>query len=179
MHRIVSSITTLEQHFSTMESAPQEYRLRACPHCGLGGPWRHGCYQRKVDRRVASEESRQVAPVCRFYCRGCRRTHSRLPLCIAPRRWFDWAVQQLVLALVLAGMSLRACAQQVGVDRHTVRRWRDWLLAPQAVRFVFHLRSQWSELGRTDEGPPFWRDVFARLGLPEAMACLDRLMTVP
>ena len=44
---------------------------------------------------------------------GCRRTCSRLPLCIAPRRWYDWALQQVVLqnlfdgnALVKTGMSV-------------------------------------------------------------------------
>ena len=91
MQRIVPSITTLEQHFLTVAQAPHEYRLPACPHCGLNGPWRHGFYLRKVDRRptvaeaaaegvaegVAVDAPRQWAPVCRFYCRGCRRTHSR------------------------------------------------------------------------------------------------------
>ena len=185
MQRIVASITTLEQHLRTVAQAPQEYRLSACPHCGLGSPWRHGCYLRKVERRpalvdrAAADAPRRMAPVCRFYCRGCRRTHSRLPLCIAPRRWFDWVVQQLALLLMLAGASVRSCARQVGIDRHTARRWRDWLRAPQAVRFAFHLRSQYPYLGRCDDGPPFWREVVERTGLARAMACLDRMLTVP
>ena len=120
-----------------------------------------------------------MARVCRYYCCGCRHTHSRLPLCIAPLRWFDWAVQQLVLVALLAGASLRAAARSVAVDRHTARRWRGWLAAPQAARFAFHLRGQWPELGRSADGPPFWRQVLAYPGLAHAMACLDRLMTVP
>jgi len=128
MQRIVSSITTLAQHFETMASSPQSYRLPACPRCGLGGPRIHGSYDRKVDRKARSGHGCRVVQVPRFFCRGCERTHSRLPQCIAPRRWYDWAVQQIVLAL--AGVSVRACAQRVGVGRHTVRRWRDWLLAP-------------------------------------------------
>jgi hypothetical protein len=117
--------------------------------------------------------------VLRFFCRSCRRTHSRLPLCIAPRRWFDWVVQQLVLLLLLTGASLRASARQAGVDRRTARRWRHWLEAAQGNRFVFHLRSHWPHLGATDDGPPFWRAVFTGPGLPLAMAHLDRLLTVP
>ena len=179
MLRIVPSVTTLEQHHRAMAQGAHEYRLPACPHCGLGKPWRHGCYQRKVDRHAGPNGARQVARVCRFLCRGCRHTHSRLPLCIAPLRWYDWAVQQLALMLLLAGTSLRAAAKRVAVDRHTARRWRGWLDAAHATRFVFHLRGHWSELGRTADGPPFWREVFARPGLAQAMACLDRLMTVP
>ena len=179
MQRIVPSITTLAQHYHAMAQDAHEYRLRACPHCGLGKPWRHGCYQRKVERQAEVDGARQLARVCRYFCRGCRRTHSRLPLCIAPLRWYDWAVQQLVLRLLLAGVSLRAAAKCVAVDRHTARRWRDWLDAPQATRFMFHLRSQWPALGRTADGPPFWREVLARPGLAQAMACLDRVLTVP
>jgi len=45
--------------------------------------------------------------------------------------------------------------------------------------FMFHLRGHWPELGRTADGPPFWRQVLARPGLAQAMACLDRVMAVP
>ena len=88
-------------------------------------------------------------------------------------------MQQLALMLLLVGVSLRAAAQCVEVDRHTVRRWRDWLHAAPATRYVFHLRSQWPALGRTADGPPFWREVLAPSGPAQAMACLDRVMTVP
>ena len=179
MLRIVPSITTLAQHHHAMAQGAHEYLLRVCPHCGLGKPWRHGCYMRKVERHAQPGGARRLVAVCRYFCRGCLRTHSRLPLCIAPLRWYDWAVQQLVLMLLLAGASLRAAAKCVAVDRHTARRWRDWLGASRATRFVFHLRSQWPALGRTADGPPFWREVLARPGLPQAMAYLDRLMTVP
>ena len=52
MQRIVPSISTLAQHHHAMAQGAHEYRLRGCPHCGLGKPWRHGCYMRKVDRHV-------------------------------------------------------------------------------------------------------------------------------
>jgi transposase-like protein len=179
MHRIVSSITTLAQHIETLASSPQSYRLPTCPRCGLGVPRIHGSYDRKVDRKAGLGLGCRVVQVPRFFCRGCERTHSRLPLCIAPRRWYDWAVQQILLALVLAGVSVRACAQRVGVDRHTVRRWRNWLLAPQAVEFVFHLRSRWPELGRLPDDPSLWRQVLVCPGLAPAMAFVDTRMDVP
>ena len=87
-------------------------------------------------------------------------------------------MQQLVLVLLLAGTSLRAAPKCVAVDRHTARRWRDWLDAPHATRLVFHLRSHCTALGRTADGPPFWREVLARPGLAQAMAYLDRVMAV-
>ena len=180
MHRIVHSVTTLEQHFDLLaRGAHHEYRLPACPCCGLGRPWFHGYFMRKVDRLAVPPGAPQVARICRFFCRGCRRTHSRLPLCIAPRRWFNWTVQQLVLMLLLAGVSLRGAARQVRVDRHTARRWRDWLGEAQAGLRMFHLRSHWPALGRTADGPAFWREVFTGHGLAQAMACLDRLQPVP
>ena len=50
MHRIVASITTLDQHLEAVGATPEIYRPDACPHCRLSGLWRHGCYHRKADR---------------------------------------------------------------------------------------------------------------------------------
>ena len=123
MHRIVASITTLDQHLEAVGATPEIYRPDACPHCRLSGLWRHGCYHRKADRSAGAQSCNPVA-VLRFLCRQCLRTCSRLPLCIAPRRWYDWAVQQLVLALLLAGCSVHRCARCTCRARRTVRRWR-------------------------------------------------------
>jgi hypothetical protein len=67
---------------------PEAYRPDSCPHCRLAGLWCHGCYYRKADRSAGVESHNPVA-VLRFLCRSCLRTCSRLPLCIAPRRWYD------------------------------------------------------------------------------------------
>ena len=85
MARIVSGIATLHQHRETLRHDPELYRPSACPHCGLGGLWAHGFYPRKADRTPRSTENPVLIP--RFLCRGCHRTCSRLPACIAPRRW--------------------------------------------------------------------------------------------
>lgn len=177
MKRIVASITTLEHHLEALESDPEVYRPNACPHCRLGGLWRHGCYHRKADRRAGGESLNPVA-VLRFLCRECLRTCSRLPACIAPRRWYDWAVQQAVLMLLLCGSSLHCCCRCSCMDRRTVRRWRDWLHA-RSERFAFFLRSWFAQLGRCADHESFWRNVLDSMPLSQAMTWLDRELIVP
>lgn len=178
MNRIVGSILGLAEHMIAVATDPEQYRPAACPHCRSAGVWRHGCYHRKADRSVGGAESLNPVPVLRFLCRVCERTCSRLPACIAPRRWFDWAVQQAVLVLLLCGVSLHGCARCSGRDRRTVRRWRDWL-RERGELFAFFLRSRWPELGRVADFESFWRHVIAELTLQQAMVLLDRNLVVP
>jgi hypothetical protein len=178
MNRILGSITTFEQHFDELAIGGHAYRPANCPHCRCGGLWHHGCYHRKADRRPASSEPRRnPVVILRFLCSACLRTCSRLPACIAPRRWYDWAVQQFALLLLLAGTSLRQSCLQTGRARSTVRRWRNWLQA-RSEQFTFFLRSRWPELGRLPE-PNFWRQVISSLSLAAVMARLDQDLVVP
>lgn len=178
MNRIVGSIDTLARHVIAVATDPEQYRPPACPHCRRAGVWRHGCYQRKADRSAASGESLNPVAVLRFLCRACERTCSRLAACIAPRRWYDWAVQQAVLVMLLGGMSLHGCARGSGRDRRTVRRWRDWL-RERGELFAFVLRSRWPELGRAADFESFWRNVIDELSLQQAAVWLDRELVVP
>lgn len=177
MSRIVASITTLEQHVETIRQTPEIYRPLSCPHCGIKIVWRHGCYTRKADRRAAGECSLNPVPILRYCCSACRRTCSRLPLCIAPRRWYDWSVQQGVLERLLNGAS-PPCAGADVPDRRTVGRWRHWLQAC-GQSFAFHLRSRLPELGRVAGFGDFWRQVLKSMGLAAAMARLDQEIIVP
>ncbi|MCY0858713.1 DUF6431 domain-containing protein [Cupriavidus sp. D39] len=170
MHRIVFAFPTLEQHLRAVRATPQSYRPKVCIHCGGACLWCHGCYHRKADR--GEDGSLNPAPVPRFRCPTCRRTCSRLPLCICPRRWYDWALQQQVLLLLLIGASLRRVAAVFALSYHTVRRWWHWLQAHGAT-FMFHLRSRFAELGRAADSTTFWLTCFARMPLCEAMAWLD------
>lgn len=180
MHRILASITSLEQHAQALAGDSEAYRPTACPRCQRSGLWRHGFYERKADRRVgvSADESLNPVAVPRFLCRACERTCSRLPACIAPRRWYDWAVQQLVLLMLLAGCSVHRCGVCTGRERHTVRRWRDWLCERSAV-FAFFLRSRHPGFGRCADHAVFWRNVIDVLSLEQAMALLDRDLVVP
>jgi transposase-like protein len=178
MFRIVSAVTSLEQHFVALARDPDVYRPVACPHCGIGGLWRHGCYHRKADRDARAGASRNPVPILRFCCQGCRRTCSRLPACIAPRRWYDWAVQQLVLLCLLGAGSLHQASRRCGVDRHTARRWWNWLEA-RHESFALFLRSRFPQWGRTRDRESFWRTCLGDVSLHEVMAWLDRELIVP
>lgn len=172
MSRIVPAIASLTQHLETLRHAPEVYRPPICPHCGLGGLWSHGCYERKADRGWEPGERWAPIPIPRFFCQGCRQTCSRLPACIAPRRWYGWAVQQFVVQLLLVGCSLHRCACWVGLDRRTVGRWWDWL-KERGDEFGLFLRSRFPELGRTVDFGSFWSAALAGLGLMNGMAWLD------
>ena len=178
MQRILASVVTLEQHMETLSQDSDVYRPPACPHCRSGGLWRHGRCHRKADRSTGTDASLNAVAVLRFLCRACTRTCSRLPACIAPRRWYDWAVQQVVLLLLLGGCSLHRCAGCTCRDRRTVRRWRDWLRG-RGEGFAFFLRSRLPELGRFADHASFWRFRVDRLSLQQAMAWLDRDLVVP
>ncbi|PIQ56062.1 MAG: hypothetical protein COW02_01935 [Comamonadaceae bacterium CG12_big_fil_rev_8_21_14_0_65_59_15] len=179
MNRILASVTTLEQHIDAVNTHPDIYRPLRCPHCEAGRLWGHGCYYRKADRRaVAPQASHNPVPILRYLCPTCKHTCSRLPACIAPRRWFDWAMQTLVLLLILAGSSVRHCSQCSERARSTVRRWRDWL-NDRGNTFTFWLQSRFPELGRHPDQPSLWRDVLQNMTLMQAMACCDAHMDVP
>ena len=178
MNRIVASVTSLAQHLSLLVQNPELYRPPVCPHCGLGKLWRHGCYPRKVERDVRTNAARDPVMIPRFRCADCRRTCSRLPVCIAPRRWYDWGVQQALLYALAGGASLHAAARSCAVDRHTARRWREWLAARGAT-FAFFLHSRFPDWGRVPDSAAFWRSSVAERSLPELMAWLDRDLIVP
>jgi transposase-like protein len=179
MLRILAANPFLPQHIDQILHAPEVYRPLACVYCGLGLPWCHGFYARKADRSGEADASLNPVPVCRFLCHGCGRTSSRLPMAIAPLRWYDWEVQQRVLEWLLSAMSLHQAAERAHLDRRTVRRWWEWLKSNTEL-FAFKLRERFAELGRTgDDWKQFWRAVLNRMPLCEAMAWLDRDLVVP
>jgi transposase-like protein len=178
MHRIVPGILSLAQHLQLLAEDPERYRPPHCPHCQTSRPWGHGRYWRKADRRSGARASLNPVAVLRFCCRSCAGTCSRLPECIAPRRWFDWAVQQAVLLLLLTGCSVRQCAASTGRPRRTVQRWGAWLVERDGV-FAFFLRSRFAELGRADDFAAFWLGVLQMMSLSRAMAWLDLELDVP
>jgi hypothetical protein len=101
-----------------------------------------------------------------------------MPACIAPRRRYGWAIQQVVLLMVMTGVSLLQCCLQTGRARSTVRRWRDWLHV-RTDSFAFLLRSRFPELGRVSDLHTLWQQVMNTLSLAQAMAWLDQHLIVP
>jgi len=100
------------------------------------------------------------------------------PECIAPRRWYDWSVQQNALSARLDGRPVGGGGDDGQPAVRSTGRWWAWLQARGPI-FAFSLRCRFRELGRASDFTGFWRQVFATLGLPRAMAWLDREMSVP
>ena len=156
---------------------PMRYRPVRCPKCGIGRLWGHGYYWRKIDRHCGAG-THELAPVPRFRCTGCGRTCSRLPACIAPRRWHGWQPQQDALRTLAEAGSVRATALVLQVCRNTVLRWRGWL-AEHAEVFAFHLKSRFPDWAREPDLTTFWREILVGRSLQEEMAILDTHLTVP
>jgi len=178
MRRIVAGITSLEQHLQEVEHRPETYRPPCCPDCGLKPVWCHGRYSRKADLCHRGAANLNPVPILRYRCRDCGRTCSRLPECIAPRRWYTWLLQEIRLRRLLAAPPPDLPEPWPIPARRTVQRWWHWLQEQTDV-FRFTLTSRFPELGRTADGPSFWRQVFDTLGLSRAMAWCDQEMNIP
>jgi len=83
-------------------------------------------------------------------------------------------MQQGVLALWLAGASIRAAGRQGLMSRRTLGRWWGWLRGCVALH-GFHLRSLAPWLGRAGPGVEVWSAALGRAPLWAWMASLDRL----
>jgi len=173
MPRILPGITSLMQHLERLDLEPEAYRPCCCPHCHKAGVWCHGHYRRKADWVGTNGEYQDPVPIPRFYCPHCRRTCSRLPACIAPRRWYPWVLQQAVFILLLAGHSIRSVSRRHRASRHTISRWWRCLKA-RHLEYAFHLRSRFASLGRHASLHAFWMACFDQMTLSEAMEWLDR-----
>ena len=177
MYRIVAGITDLAQHIEALSQTPERYRPQRCPHCGVSRVWEHGHYFRKADLERRGEENANPVPIPRYCCSECGQTCSRLPECIAPRRWYNWLRQQNSLQALIEESAPTVAPAGPIPARRTVGRWWRWLQARTPL-FRFHLSSRWPELGRLVVDAAFWRAVFAG-GLATAMMVLDQEISVP
>jgi transposase-like protein len=179
MARMLPAITTLEQHQQQLEDDPEVYRPARCDHCGKAGLHRHGSYERNVPRGEGLAFLLGPLFIPRFYCPNCRATCSRLPGCLSPRRQYGWQSQQAVLQALVFGHAIRAVARWLWPSRRTVGRW--WRrLEGRFDLHALHLRSRFSELGRSVDWKTFWTLCLERMGLHEAMGWLDRVgVSVP
>jgi transposase-like protein len=173
MRLILSEILTLRQHLNTLKQNPELYCPNACIYCQETAIWRYGYYYRKPDRLNQGDESQNDIPIPRFQCVACRRTFSTLPECIAPRRWYPWAIQQACLWLSLSGWSIRSIHQLFPAARSTLSRWVSWL----GDNFTVHHRvlcGKDATLGYYSELTSFWLHWIDLKSLPHAMALLNQ-----
>jgi hypothetical protein len=170
---ILPGIRSLVDHLRTMRLTPEAYRPDQCPYCAHGAVWSHGCYTRKADENSGADSLNPV-PIPRYWCSACRKTCSVLPEVIPPRRWYLWAVQHAVLAVLLAGGSCyRASTDRTGRPApQTIRRWWDRLTDRFAVQAAT-LCPRFPELGRTPELRDFWSAALALRPLSAVMSILQ------
>ena len=178
MQRIVAGITSLEQHEQAIDELPEKYRPPCCPHCGIKIVWSHGCYYRKADLCNHGAANRNPVPILRYCCSICRRTCSRLPECIAPRRWYNWRLQQVGLSPVIGSAAPTSSVVGPTPAYRTLKRWRQWLQEHGGL-FRFSLTSRFPDLGRVADDTHFWREVFDTMGLSRAMAWCNQEISVP
>ena len=171
-------ISDLKQYLKAISSNLNNYRPK-CAHCGIAGLWRHGYYYRKPDRHADKATSLNPIQIFRFFCPSCRKTTSVLPECIAPRRWYMWEIQQIVLLTMLSGKSVNAASKLAAVSRQTCRRW--WHSLNQ--RYLLHgstLCNYYYELGYSKDFNVFWSACLQKISLSKAMLiCHQSGVVVP
>ena len=172
MTRIVPEVQSLEQHQHRVVKDPDAYRPACCPHCGKAGLHHHGSYRRNTPKGEGLAFLFGVLRILRFFCPGCRRSCSRLPGCLSPRRHYWWKSQQEVIERLLDGQSAYQAAQPQWPCQRTIGRWwrrLETCFDPQALS----LRSRFPDLGRSVDWKDFWSHCFSMMSLAQAMGWLD------
>jgi len=155
MRPILSGILTFRQHLNALIDSLELYRPSSCLHCFKTVIWFHGYYYRKPDRLNTGQDSCNDIPIPRFQCASCRHTFSTLPECIAPARWYPWAIQQWCLWLSLNGWSVKQLNRVFPMARSTIRRWVNWLndsFKKHHIALCSHIAS----MGYFSTCPSFW-----------------------
>ncbi len=173
MRPILSEILTFGQHLNTLKESPDLYRPKFCPYCHAVVIWCHGFYYRKPDRINHGNDSVNDIPIPRHQCADCRHTFSTLPECIAPRRWYPWAIQQWCLWLSLNGWSVRQIHQCFPISRSTIKRWINWLLDYFALHH-HEICNQLPEMGYFANCAPFWNHWLKSRLFSHAMVLLNK-----
>jgi len=176
---ILPEVLTLTQHKKLLQDDVEVFRPQQCPSCGKSELWCHGHYDRKADYENCAADSLNPVAIPRFYCSYCCHTCSVLPECLPPQRHYPWLIQQEVLRLLLAGVSIRALSRRSQPSRWTISRW--WRrLSSQFLIHADHFRSYLSFLGRITTCQQFWGHFLNSFSLSSAMLSLHHAgVTIP
>lgn len=168
MFHILSSINHLTQHIQRLNERPNDYKPKACAHCGWLVLHKHGGFVRQADRERSSADTLNPVKIPRFRCARCRRTCSTLPEFLSPRRWYDWNMQEEALKAYLSGLSYRSIAKKLLPSRTTIARWMK-RFEERFKHHADHLRQKISSLCLFSEWKPFWQKCFESISLSQAM----------
>jgi hypothetical protein len=172
---IVAGILLLTQHLTMLKENPNHYRSKFCLHCGRAGVWNHGHYDRKSDR---SGELNPIS-ILRFFCSHCRKTHSVLPECIPPKRWYIWDIQQSVLFKIISGESMRAVSRSEQPGLSTCKRWVKQF-KNQFSKQRDSLCARVNEFARLVDFKGFWKNCLNQISLSQAMLlCNQAGVSIP
>ena len=176
---ILSDIRDADQHFNKLNTNRDAYKPDNCIHCGARGLWCHGAYVRQA--ACESEEAPAIRiPIPRFYCPSCKRTCSTLPEFIAPRRWYHWHTQQMVLLCLIVGTTLLNTWTSMferrprGPSLGTIQRWHQQF-RHDYDKHRLHLCSEFPELGHQAQFTDFWQACLEKIPLASAMCTVHRL----
>lgn len=170
---ILVGILSLSQYLATL----QVVQPRCCPHCGRAGVWKHGYYGRKSDRSKTGELN--PIPIRRFLCPHCKKTHSVLPECIPPKRWYMWDIQQSVLLKIISGESMRAVSRSEQPSLSTCKRWME-RFKNQFLKQRDALSARVNELARLVDFESFWKNCLNQMSLGRAMLlCNQAGVSIP
>jgi hypothetical protein len=179
MPSILSGIQSLNQHLSTLLKKPSDYRPTCCKDCGKTKLWSHGFYTRKAG---CEEGHGNPALIPRFLCPHCLLTCSVLPEYIPPKRWYHWAVQEVVFRLLLSGSTYNNVLNSLcslSLERQgfvepsmsTLHRW--WSrFKSDYLKSRFCLCHYFPSLGLTNELSTLWLSCLEKMPLSSAMALL-------
>ena len=175
MLSIVAGILLLTQHLTTLKENPNYYRSKFCPHCGRAGVLNHGHYDRKSDR---SGELNPIS-ILRFFCPHCRKTHSVLPECIPPKRWYLWDIQQSVLFKIISGESMRTVSRSEQPGLSTCKRWLKQF-KDQFSKQRDALCAGVNKFARLVDFKGFWKNCLNQISLSQAMLlCNQAGVSIP
>ncbi len=112
-------------------------------------------------------------PIPRSLCIACGHTFSTLPECIAPARWYPWAIQQWCLWLSLNGWSVKQLNRTFPMARSTVSRWVNWL-RDSFKKHHITLCSQISSMGYFSDCLSFWSHWLDSKDFSQAMVLINK-----
>ncbi len=97
-----------------------------------------------------------------------------LPECIAPKRWYQWQVQEQCLVACFDGDSSQEIARQFSPSRQTVVRWMHWVV-DRFKDFRPDLQSRFPVLGYESEAFGWWKRLLQKTSLAAAMVILNAM----
>jgi len=175
MQIILSGIISLPNYLVHLKKPRLCTHLqRKCTCCGAANALhKHGSYSRQPDRPMFyGQKSLNPVRILRYICKLCRKTCSVLPECIAPLRWYQWAIQQLVLQQRLDGATWEVINQISGISIKTCRRWFTWL-QNSFGKHAHVLKNVAGNLGHLLHDcvnfKSFWQKCFSHISLDRAM----------